>query len=240
MNFLVTGVSRGLGLEICKVLLINGHTVYGISRSKSQMFSKMQKEFNGRLFFKSVDLSNTKQLHTSVFKEFINNKIRLDGLVNNAAVAYDDLITNINIDQLQDMYRINVISPMVLTKYCIRNMIFNKSQGSIVHISSVSTHTGYKGLGMYASSKAALEGFSKNVAREWGNYKIRSNVVSPGFMNTDMSSALSQNQRNKIYRRTSLSEETSLNCVAETVAFVLSDKSKSMTGQNIHVDSGTL
>ena len=93
---------------------------------------------------------------------------------------------------------------------------------------------------MYASSKGAMEAFSKDTAREWGELNIRSNVVVPGFMETSMSSALTEEQKNRIYKRTSLKKATSIESVAETVAFLLSEKAVSITGQNIHVDSGTI
>ena len=119
-------------------------------------------------------------------------------------------------------------------------MLLHHTCGCIVHISSISVHTGYKGLAMYASSKGALEAFSKDTAREWGELGIRSNVVVPGFMETAMSSTLSQDQKDRIYKRTSLKKATSIRSVAETVVFLLSDKACSITGQNIHVDSGTI
>ena len=240
MNILVTGVSRGVGLAICKVLLEQGSNVYGISRNYSKDFKALELMFPGKLFFKRVDLEKSSEVQQSVFKEFLTNNIVLNGFVNNAATAYDDIITNLNLGKLETMYQTNVFSPMILTKYAIRNMIFNKTKGTIIHISSISAHTGYKGLAMYASSKAALEAFSKNTAREWGELGIRSNVVVPGFMETSMSSILSDEQKDRIYKRTSLKEETSINSVAETVAFLLSEKAKSITGQNIHVDSGTI
>ena len=119
-------------------------------------------------------------------------------------------------------------------------MLLHKVKGSIVHISSISAHTGYKGLAMYASSKAALEAFSKNTSREWGELGIRSNVIVPGFMETAMSATLSGEQKDRIYKRTSLKQATDINSVAETIAFLLSDKARSITGQNIHVDNGTI
>ena len=100
-----------------------------------------------------------------------------------------------------EMYKVNVFSPMMLTKYIIRDMILNKTYGSIVHISSISVHTGYKGLAMYASTKGSLEAFSKNTSREWGRMGIRSNIVCPGFMDTNMSSSLNDEQRNKIFKK---------------------------------------
>lgn len=240
MNILVTGCSRGVGLEICHVLLKQGHVVYGIARSYTEEFKSLEESYPETLFFKSIDLSNATEAHKAVFKEFVNNKIQLHGFVNNAAMAYDDIITNLNLDKLEKMYAVNVFTPMMLTKYALRNMLLHHTRGSIVHISSISVHTGYKGLAMYASSKGALEAFSKDTAREWGGLGIRSNVVVPGFMETAMSSTLTEEQKDRIYKRTSLKKATSINSVAETVAFLLSEKAQSITGQNIHVDSGTI
>ena len=240
MNILVTGCSRGVGLEICKVLLTQGHTVYGVARSYTAEFKELETSYAGRLFFKSIDLASSGNVRATVFKEFITNKVQLDGFVNNAAMAYDDIITNLNLERLQEMYAVNVFTPMMLTKYAIRHMLLHKNKGSIVHISSISAHTGYKGLAMYASSKGALEAFSKNTAREWGALGIRSNVVVPGFMETAMSSTLTDDQKDRIYKRTSLKAATSVASVAETVAFLLSEKAASITGQNINVDNGTI
>ncbi len=240
MNYLVTGCSRGVGLEICRVLLQEGHNVYGIARSYTDGFKTLETEYAGHLFFKSIDLADSEGARKKVFKEFITNDIVLRGYVNNAAVAYDDIVTNLNLDRLKAMYDVNVFTPMAITKYSIRNMLLHKTKGSIVHISSISVHTGYKGLAMYASSKGALEAFSKDTAREWGQLGIRSNVVVPGFMATAMSASLTEEQRDKIYARTSLKAATSVNSVAETVAFLLSDKACSITGQNIYVDNGTI
>ncbi len=138
------------------------------------------------------------------------------------------------------MYSINVFTPYMIVKNVIRNMLLHRIGGSIVHISSISVHTGYKGLAMYAGSKGALEAFSKNTAREWGERGIRSNCLVAGFMETAMSETLSDQQKDRIYRRTSLKLPTSIASVAETVTFLISDSSSSITGQNIHVDSGTI
>jgi 3-oxoacyl-[acyl-carrier protein] reductase len=162
------------------------------------------------------------------------------GFVNNAAIAYDDIITNLNYDDLQTMYNVNVFSPMILTKYVLRDMLLNRNKGSIVHISSISAHTGYKGLAMYASTKGAIEAFSKNTSREWGALEIRSNVVCPGFMDTDMSSNLSIEQKNRIFNRNSMKKPVEVSAVATSVAFLLSEDSKGITGQVLHVDNGTI
>lgn len=240
MNIIVTGCSRGVGLEICKVLLEQGHTVYGVARSCPDEFKILQAEYEGQLLYKSVDLADSENVRQNIFKDFCGNNVRIDGYVNNAAVAYDDIVTNLNLGRLKSMYDVNVFTPMMMTKNVIRNMILHHTNGSIVHISSISAHTGYKGLAMYASSKGALEAFSKDTAREWGQMGIRSNVVVPGFMATSMSSTLTEEQKSKIYARTSLKAATSIRSVAETVAFLLSEKAESITGQNIHVDNGTI
>ena len=239
-NIIVTGCSRGVGLEICRVLLEQGNNVYGIARSYTDEFKALEAECPDHVFFKSVDLADCENVRHNVFKDFCSNKVQIDGYVNNAAVAYDDIVTNLNLERLQAMYNVNVFTPMMMTKNVIRNMILHKVKGSIVHISSISVHTGYKGLAMYASSKGALEAFSKDTAREWGSLGIRSNVVVPGFMATAMSSTLTDEQRGKIYARTSLKAATSIRSVAETVAFLVSEKAESITGQNIHVDNGTI
>ena len=240
MNILVTGCSRGVGLEICRVLLEEGHCVYGVARSHTDEFKALETAYEGKLFFRSIDLADSENVRKAIFKEFVTNEIVLHGFVNNAAVAYDDIVTNLNLDRLKAMYDVNVFTPMMITKYAIRNMILHKTKGSIVHISSISVHTGYKGLAMYASSKGALEAFSKDTAREWGGIGIRSNCVVPGFMETAMSASLTEEQRNKIYARTSLKTATSIESVAETVSFLLSEKASSLTAQSILVDNGTI
>lgn len=239
-NILVTGCSRGLGLEITKELLLCGANVYGVSRTLTPEFNSLLEEYNGSVFFNQFDLYDTNKVEVKIFKEWLNNKIAIHGFVNNAAVAYDDIITNMNADSLESMFKVNVFSPLLAVKSVLRNMIFNRTKGSIVHVSSISVHTGYKGLSMYASSKGALEAFSKNTAREWGEKQIRSNCLVAGFMETEMSATLSDAQKDKIFKRTSLKITTTLNSVAKTVCFLLSDGAESITGQNIHVDSGTI
>ena len=223
-NILLTGDSRGLGNNIRKKLESNGFNVIGISRSGSDI---------------KFDLTNYQEI-----KKLYFDKIKpigpIHGFVNNAAFAYDDIISNLNESLLSKMYMINVFSPMMLTKYVIRDMLLNKTKGSIIHISSISAHTGYKGLAMYASTKGALEAFSKNTAREWGRVGIRSNVVCPGFMDTEMSKSLNEEQKNKIFTRNSMLKELKKDQVSDTVLFLVDDNSSGITGEILHVDNGTI
>lgn len=239
MNILLTGVSKGLGFSTAKILLKNGHHVYGLSRSNTNDLSELKKQYTYTLHLLKYDLVDSENIRKKIFKEFLNG-VSLHAFINNAALAYDDIITNAKVEPLSHMFGVNVYSPIILTKYAIRNMILNKVKGSIIHISSISVHTGYKGLSMYAASKGALEAFSKNTAREWGELGVRSNCIVSGFMDTEMSSTLSESQKNRIYNRTSLKKPVNPESIASTIAFLISNESESITGQNIFVDSGTI
>ena len=232
-NVLLTGGSKGLGLEVLKVFLQNDWNVYNVSRTRPDIDDE-------RLHHKSFDLEDTDSAKAEIFRNFLTTRIQIHAAVHNAAIAYDDIVTNCKITPLEKMYSVNVLTPIMMNREIIRNMIFNKIRGSIVFVSSISSQTGYKGLSMYASTKGAIEAHSKNIAREWGIRGIRSNCVVPGFMETDMSSTLTKEQKNKIYNRNSMRQPTDMNSVAETIYFLSSDKSNSITGQNINVDCGTI
>ncbi|HBS85015.1 MAG: 3-oxoacyl-ACP reductase [Bacteroidetes bacterium GWF2_38_335] len=239
-NIIITGASRGLGLETANLLIKKGYKVIGISRTKSNELNTLLLNNKEQFEFIEFDLGNPRKVQDELFKKYIKYDTPIYGFVNNAAIAYDDIATNMNLDSLENMFNINVFSPMLMTKNIIRNMLLNKIKGSLIHISSISCHTGYKGLSMYASSKSSIEAFSKNIAREWGPLGIRSNSIVAGFMETDMSSSLDESQKNRIYGRTSLKLPTSTLSVANTIEFLLSQESGSITGQNIFVDSGTI
>jgi len=239
-NILVTGVSQGLGLAIAESIVAAGWTVYGVSRRHSPEYADLQKASAGRAHFFAYDLGRVDGVKEDLFDKFLPLSTPLHGFVNNAATAYDDIVSNLDAVRLRAMYEVNVFTPMMVTKYAIRHMLFNRIAGSIVHVSSISVHTGYKGLAMYASTKGALEAFSKNTAREWGERGIRSNCIVAGFMETAMSGKLTEEQRQRIYNRTALKQATALESVAASAVFLLGDGAGSVTGQNIFVDSGTI
>jgi 3-oxoacyl-[acyl-carrier protein] reductase len=232
MNVLITGGSRGLGLNIVNLFLENGWNVYNVSRTRPDITS-----YN--FHHLSFDLSNVEMVKQKIFKEFITNKTPIHAVIHNAAIAYDDIVTNAKIAPLKSMFDVNVFSPIMMNREVIRNMIFNRISGSIIFVSSISSMTGYKGLSMYAATKGALESHSKNISREWGTRGIRSNCVVPGFMETEMSQGLTSEQKQRIYNRNSLKKETDVKSVASLVYFLASEESNSITGQNINVDCGT-
>lgn len=237
---IVTGDTGGVGnAVVSKILEAGEYGVIGLSRRENDKVKSLQTKYPESYRHFDFDLSQP-DLVAEVYHKKIRQVGDIYGLVNNAANAYDDIVTNLQVEPLEKMFRINVYSPMMLTKYVIRDMLVTRTKGSIVHISSISAHTGYKGLAMYAASKGALEAFSKGTAREWGTRGIRSNVVAPGFMETTISASLTDEQRQKIYKRTSLKKATDIASVASSVAFLLSDAAKSITGTVVHVDNGTI
>lgn len=237
---IVTGDSRGVGREIVQQILTEtDFGVIGISRSSKEAAGELLEKYPKRFTPLTYDLSDVDGIK-QLYREKIREIGPIYGLVNNSAMAYDDIVSNLNVQQLQTMFQVNVFAAMHLSKYVIRDMLLHKTQGAIVHISSISAHTGYKGLSMYAASKGAMEAFSKNTAREWGSKGIRSNCVVPGFMETAMSTTLTEDQKARIYQRTSLKKETDISSVASTVLFLLSDQARSITGTVVHVDNGTI
>jgi len=238
--YIVTGDSGGLGSAIARAIVRNvDGIVVGISRSTNDTVLGLEEKLRDRFVHMAIDLADLQNLE-STFKSGIYDRYRIKGLVNNSATAYDDLATNLRIGPLHEMFSVNVYAAMVLSKMAIRNMLLHESSGSIVHISSVSVHTGYKGLSMYAATKGAIEAYSKNLAREWGPRGIRSNCVAAGFMDTPMTSTLRDDQKSRIFQRNSMKTMMTTTEVAESVAFLVTDRSSGITGTTVHVDKGTL
>ena len=242
-TILLTGDSRGVGNSIAKELLSDGYRVIGLSRTQTEEINALVDQYGEQRYvhinYDLLDVDGIKNLYKKKLRP-LTKETGIYGFVNNAAMAYDDIITNLNYESLDKMYKVNVFSPMMMTKYVLRDMLLNKNKGNIIHISSVSAHTGYKGLAMYASTKGAMEAFSKNTAREWGALGIRSNIVCPGFMDTEMSATLSDDQKNRIFNRNSMKKPVEVEAVATSVLFLIGQSGKGITGQVIHVDNGTI
>ena len=239
-NVIVTGCNGGLGFSIVDQLIKSEEYFIIGTGSKQKADDKLLGFIQQKkMTYFQLDLAFPEEIKGFYFDQ-LKSIGPIHGLVNNAAYAYDDLCSNANLGELEKMFKINTISPILLTKYCIRDMILHGIRGSIIHVSSVSAHTGYKGLSMYAASKGALESFSRTIAREYGTRGIRSNCIAPGFMETGMSNTLSSEQKARIYNRTSLKKSTSLQSVAFIVLNLLSHETESITGSTIHIDNGTI
>lgn len=237
---IVTGDSRGLGAEVVETLLREEqYAIVGISRSENEQTRRVADAYPERYEHVNFDLSAPEQVET-LYEEELASGGPIYGLVNNAAMPHDDLVTNVDVEQLRNLFDVNVLSAMMLSKAVLRDMLLNGTEGSLVHVSSVSTATGYKGLSMYGATKGALEAFSQGVAREWGERGIRSNCVAPGFMETDMTATLDEEQKDRIYERTSLGQPTDEADVAEHIAALLSPDAESVTGEVIRIDAGTV
>ena len=161
----------------------------------------------------------------------------LYGLVNNAGISFEGVLAMMPNSEIEQLVRVNTLAPLVLTKYVVRAMMADGG-GRIVNMASVVGFTGYSGLAAYGATKASLVGFTRSLAREVGKMHVNVNAVAPGFIDTDMTEGLTAEQRDKIARRSALQRLACVEDVAETVEFLLSEKSKNITGTVITVDAG--
>jgi 3-oxoacyl-[acyl-carrier protein] reductase len=135
------------------------------------------------------------------------------------------------------MVRVNTLSPIVLTKYVVRSMMADGA-GSIVNVASIIGFTGYTGLAAYAATKSSMLGFTRSLAREVGRFGITVNAVAPGFLATDMTNVLTEEQRQRIVRRSALHRFPEVDDVANAVEYLLGDKARNVTGTVLTVDAG--
>jgi 3-oxoacyl-[acyl-carrier protein] reductase len=240
-NVIVTGASRGLGLGIATRLAASGFSVIAIARSPSpQLESALgtagQAGQGGALHFRRFDLLETgamPQLVSSLRQEFGP----LFGLVNNAGVGTSGLLATMREEQIETLVRLNMISPIVLTRHVVRSMMSERA-GRIVSISSIVATTGYKGLSVYSATKAALVGFTRSLAREVGELGITVNAVAPGFADTEMTRELGEAAREKIARRSALRRLVGADDIAAAVDFLFSEQARNITGTTLTVDAG--
>jgi 3-oxoacyl-[acyl-carrier protein] reductase len=239
-SVLVTGGSRGIGLGIVRQLSASGYRVIAVARNSSNDLQQLTASQEGStevvVHFRPFDLSDIgslSELVASIRHEFGP----IFGLVNNAGSGTSGVLANMRDAQIEALVRLNVLSPLTLTRHVVRSMLA-KGSGRIVNISSVVATTGYSGLSVYSATKAALIGFTRSLAREVGATGITVNAVSPGFVDTDMTSLLDKDQRDKLVRRSALRRLPEVSDVATAVDFLLSDKARNMTGTVMTVDAG--
>ncbi len=236
-NVLVTGGSRGLGLGIVRRLAAAGYRAIAVARKESDPLRSAMKEAHpGSLRFVAFDLAEIDaipRLVRALRKEFGP----IYGLVNNAAVGFDGILALMPTSQIEQLVRVNTLSPIVLTKHVVRSMMADGG-GRIVNVASVVGFTGYSGLSVYAATKASIIGFTRSLAREVGRMGVNVNSVAPGFVDTDMTRGLNAEQRQQIERRSALRRLPDIDDVACAVEFLLGDGAKNITGTVLTVDAG--
>lgn len=234
---IVTGSSKGLGLAVCKRLLEENYKVVGIARNKSDDFKLLEKEYEDNLFYEEYDFNNIDGIH-SLVKNITKKYGHIYGLINNAALGYDGVLGTMHETQISELIRVNVEAPILLTKYVSRSMLM-KLRGRVINISSIIASTGFNGLSVYGATKASLNGFTKSLARELGKAKITVNSIAPGYMETAMTAGLQGEKLQSIKRRSPLGYLASVEDVAGTVVYLLSNDAKNITGTTITVDAGS-
>jgi 3-oxoacyl-[acyl-carrier protein] reductase len=157
--------------------------------------------------------------------------------VNNAGISFEGVLALMPTSQIEQLIRVNTLSPIVLTKYVVRSMMADGG-GRIVNLASIIASTGYSGLSVYGATKSSVVGFSRSLAREVGRMGVNVNSVAPGFVDTDLTHGLKEEQRQKIERRSALRRLADIDDVANAVEFLLSDKAKNITGTVLTVDAG--
>jgi 3-oxoacyl-[acyl-carrier protein] reductase len=240
-NVIVTGGSRGLGLGVARKLCSAGYRVIAIARRPSEQFAAAQREIvegeRGSLHFSAFDLADIPGIPNLV-KRLREEFGPVYGLVNNAAVGTSGVLATMHDAQIEQVIRLNTLSPIVLTKYVLRAMMVDGGS-RIVNIASIVGFTGFNGLSVYGATKTSIVGFTRSLAREVGRLGITVNAVAPGFVDTEMTEGLAGTARDQIVRRSPLNRLVEIDDIADAVEFLLGDKARNITGTVLTVDAGS-
>ena len=234
----VTGGSRGLGAGVAQSFLDSGDVVATCARSATEQTDKWAADPRtaDRFLFAKADLSSRADVE-SFIGAVIERWGRIDVLVNNAGVARDGILAMVGDDDIDTVVDLNLKGTFYVTRLVSRRMLARRS-GNIVNISSIVGRSGYRGLAVYSATKAALEGFTRSLARELGSRGIIVNAVAPGYLRTEMSHGLDPDQLTQIVRRTPAGRLGEPADVARTVQFLTDPANTYLTGQVIVVDGG--
>ena len=238
---IVTGGSRGIGKAICQTFAENGCDVaftYNNSKESAENLAKELKNIGINAKAYKSDASSFDDA-TQLVEDVINDFGKIDILVNNAGIKKDNLLMRMNKEDFDSVVNTNLSSVFNLTKASIRTFLKQRS-GSIINISSVVGVKGNAGQSNYSASKAGIIGFSKSVALELGSRNIRSNVIAPGFIETDMTDSLSEGVINSWKESIPLKRGGKPSDVGNACVFLASDMSSYITGQVLHIDGGML
>ncbi len=234
---LVTGASRGIGKAIALTLIARGATVIGTATSEKgaeAITAYLDGKGKGKgLALNVTDAASIEETLTKIREEFGE----IDILINNAGITRDNLLMRMKEDEWQDIIDTNLSSVYRLSKSVLRAMM-KKRCGRIISIASVVGVMGNAGQTNYAAAKAGLIGFSKSLAREVASRGITVNVVAPGFIETDMTKALTDEQRAGILSQVPADRLGDAQEIASAVAFLASDEAAYITGETLHVNGG--
>jgi len=235
---LITGASRGIGQAISLILGKNGATVIGTATSESgaDMISKTFQENNiaGKGFALNVtENDQIENLMKSIGDEFGS----VDILINNAGITRDNLLMRMKDDEWNDIMNTNLASVYKMSKAVLRGMM-KKKNGRIISIASVVGAMGNAGQTNYSAAKAGIMGFTKSLAREVGPRGITVNAIAPGFIKTDMTDALPEEQKEFLANQIPMGRLGTVDEIAESVLFLAGESGAYITAQTLHVNGG--
>ena len=235
LNIVLTGATGGIGKSILEKLVELEANILATGTNEEKLNS-IKKEYQSVKVMK-FDISAHEKIESFInsANEVLENKI--DVLINNAGVTRDNLAIRMKDEEWNKVIDVNLTSTFLLSKNVIKKMIKNK-KGKIINITSVVGHTGNIGQANYSASKAGLIAMSKSLALEYGKKNINVNCVSPGFINTDMTSKINEDYKNMLKSKISLDRFGDPKDVANTVVFLCSNLSDYITGETIHVNGG--
>ena len=233
---LVTGANRGIGLNIIQRLNNDGYTVIGTSRTDdgTNIISQEIKNSNGKGL--KMDVTDQESINSAI-KKIQDEYGTLYGLVNNAGITDDNLLMRMTEEQWLSVIETNLTSIYRVTRSIIKDMM-KARKGRVVNIGSIVGVMGNSGQSNYSASKSGLLGFTKSLARELSSRNINVNSISPGFIDTDMTKTLSNEQIDNLTKNIPLGRIAESSEVSSVVSFLLSDDSSYITGENINVNGG--
>ena len=230
---LVTGASRGIGLEAAKHFSKEGYKVIGSSRGDFNLGELIGDESAISVQLDLMSKESIKNLFTDLKSEDLLPSV----LVNNAGITKDQLFLRMKDEDWDDVIETNLNGLFRVTKAFIKPMVKNKF-GRVINISSVAGLMGNSGQVNYSSSKSAMVGFSRSLAKELGSRNITSNVVAPGFIETDMTTFLNDDEKVEVSKNIPMKRFGTVQDVAKCIVFLASDEANYITGQTISVDGG--